>query len=382
MGTIKVTQQQLKKSNDKLKSFADHPALDQLVLVFGSLERLEEHSLVDRLRECHPGAVLAGCTTAGEILDSDVEDDTLTLTSLELQATTLRTHRVRVETMEDSFKAGEDLVKTLLDENLSYLLILSDGLAVNGSALVAGICGSLPPHIPFSGGLAGNGAEFKKTLTLDAEGVHEKCIVGVGFYGNALKVGRGSVGGWSPFGPRKMVTRSRENIVYEIDEHRALDVYSAYLGDEAEDLPASGLLFPLAIMPQSGKPGLIRTLLAIDKEQGSLTFAGDIRQGTTVQLMHANYSQLIEGAGCAAGVCLEDTTGDLDFALLISCVGRKLMLGNNTDLEVDAVMERFGQNVPSVGFYSYGEIGPFGERGACALHNQTMTVTVFSEREV
>ncbi len=178
------------------------------------------------------------------------------------------------------------------------------------------------------------------------------------------------------------MTKSKANVVYEIDHSRALDVYSAYLGDEAKDLPASGLLFPLAISPKQGKIGLIRTLLAIDKQSGSLTFAGDVPEGSIVRLMHANYDQIIDGAETAAKKCLDHGKADIDFALLISCVGRKLMLGNNTDLEIDAVVQNLGEDVVHAGFYSYGEIGPFeGSGGACELHNQTMTITTFCERE-
>ena len=382
MGRIKVTQQQVKATDGVLEPIKSGAGGGCLALVFGSTAHLEETSLHDRLRKCCGGAVLAGCTTAGEITAAGVEDETLTVTLLEFESTTVRTHCVKVESMDDSLAAGISLAKALRDENLAYLLVLSDGQAVNGSSLVKGIRETLPPGVPFSGGLAGDAARFEKTLTLDSDGVHARSIVGVGFYGDALQVRRGSVGGWVPFGPYRTVTKSKANVVYETDGERALDVYTAYLGDEAKDLPASGLLFPLAMAPKSGEMGLIRTLLAIDREKGSLTFAGDVPEGATVRLMHANYDQLIEGAENAADKCLANGKPDADLALLISCVGRKLMLGNDTDLEVDAVVEKLGRDVVHTGFYSYGEIGPFeGSGGECELHNQTMTITVISERE-
>ncbi|MBN1942284.1 MAG: FIST C-terminal domain-containing protein [Phycisphaerae bacterium] len=380
MGTLCVEQQHLLDENDSLHHVEQTDPERHLVLVFGSTERLEDGSLVGKIQESHPGALLAGCTTAGEVTGSGVSDQSVTVSSLRFGNTRIRTRRVTVPSMDDSLTAGRSLAEALREEDLSYLMILSDGLNVNGSLLVEGLHAALPAGVPFSGGLAGDGARFQKTLTLDDQGIHERSIVGIGFYGNSLKVNCGSVGGWAPFGTLKTVTRTHHNVVYEIDGNRALDVYSAYLGDEAKDLPASGLLFPLSMASGAEENGLIRTLLAIDREKGSLTFAGDIPEGSNVQLMHANYEQLVAGAQSAAEVCLADDGGEVDFTLMISCVGRKLMMGNSTDLEVEAVMERVGQNSISAGFYSYGEIGPFAASGSSELHNQTMTVTTFREK--
>jgi hypothetical protein len=379
MGSLRVELQQLHSREDPLAPIAAPSAEGHLVLVFGSRARFEDPQLHARLRAAYPRAVLAGCSTSGEITPEGVDDDTVTVASLRFAATGVASHRVRIGSMDESRRAGESLARALSRQDLQYLLVLSDGLAVNGSSLVSGIRDTLRSGVPFSGGLAGDAARFEKTLTLDRDGIHEHSVVGVGFYGSALEVRHGSVGGWTPFGPNRTVTRSTANTVYEIDGQRALDVYGAYLGDEARDLPASGLLFPLAVAPDEGQAGLIRTLLAIDRQQGSLTFAGDVPEGTTVRLMHANYDQLVEGAECAAAECLAGGAPDIDFALLISCVGRKLLLGNNTDLEVDAVVGKLGEGICCTGFYSYGEISPAGSTGTCELHNQTMTITTLAE---
>lgn len=350
----------------------------QFVLVFGATHHFESAELHDRLRAAYPTARIAGCTTSGEITGDGVTDDSITVTAMNFEDTRVRTERVAVERMEDSLQAGRDLVAALDAPDLQFLLLLSDGLAVNGSSLVAGVRESLRPGVPFSGGLAGDADRFERTLTLDCEGVHTKSIVGVGFYGTRLSVSTGSMGGWSPFGTDRLVTRAEANVVFEIDGKRALDIYSTYLGDEAKNLPASGLLFPLAL--DSGTPGetgLIRTLLAVDHEAGSLTFAGDVPEGRKVRLMHADFDQLVAGAEGAADKCL--VNGGAELALLISCVGRKLLLGSNIDFEVDAVGERIGHEPIVAGFYSYGEIGPFDGSGVCELHNQTMTIALLSE---
>jgi len=379
MGTLSCCQQQFTNSTDELVPFNNVDGKENLIFVFGSPDRIKDPSLQEWLKANCGDSHYVGCTTAGEITANGVEDNTVTLTSLAFDKTEVRTTRAKVNTMDASLDVGIKIAETLNDKDLAYVLILSDGLSVNGSSLVKGIRDTLPSNVPFSGGLAGDADRFEKTYTLDNDGVHENTVIGVGFYGDALHVERGSVGGWAPFGPFRTVTRSTNNIVYEIDNSSALDVYSAYLAEEAKDLPASGLLFPLSMSSNSGEAGLIRTLLAIDRDNGSLTFAGDVHEGSTVQLMHANYDQLIQGAENAAADCLKKDSAESDFALLISCVGRKLLLGHNTDLEVDAVSSTLGRNVTCAGFYSYGEIGLLSGSNGCEFHNQTMTLTILRE---
>jgi hypothetical protein len=379
MGSLTVRIQQLSSLDEPLNPIEKLESNQHLILVFGSTAHFENPQLTSQLRQSYPDAVIAGCSTAGEITPDGVEDDTVTITSLGFKSTQVRSARVHLDDMTDSETMGRELASTLAADDLAYLMVLSDGLAVNGSSLVKGIRETLPEGVPFSGGLAGDAARFQKTLTLDNDGIHEKSIVAIGFYGEKLLVSHGSVGGWVPFGPTRRVTKSTANTVYEIDCRRALDIYSTYLGDEAQNLPASGLLFPLALSTQDGDSGVIRTLLAIDKEEGSLTFAGDIPEGAEVRLMHANYDQLVAGAELAADDCHPNPKQEADFALLISCVGRKLLLGTNTELEVDAVVDKFGGDLACTGFYSYGEISPSNLTGKCELHNQTMTITSLSE---
>jgi hypothetical protein len=119
----------------------------------------------------------------------------------------------------------------------------------------------------------------------------------------------------------------------------------------------------------------------VDEEKNSMTFAGDIPEGCYVRLMKADFDKLIEGANLAA----EHTTvrgGDSSdkLAVLISCVGRKLILGQRIDEEVEGVKRVLGDGATLTGFYSYGEISPLVESARCELHNQTMTITTFAER--
>jgi hypothetical protein len=263
---------------------------------------------------------------------------------------------------------------------LVHLFVLSDGLNVNGSDLVAGISKRLPASVAVTGGLCGDGARFERThACLNGFSATEN-VVGIGFYGSALRVGYGSLGGWDPFGPERRVTRSEGNILYELDGAPALDLYEKYLGEHAASLPSSGLLFPLTVRKDRQETGVVRTILAINREARSLTFAGDVPTGYYARLMRANFDRLLEGAAGAARTsneALGTTTPDL--AILVSCVGRKLVLKQRIEEEVESVQGVLGQKVVMTGFYSYGEISPFTPSAPCELHNQTMTVTTFSE---
>lgn len=280
----------------------------------------------------------------------------------------------------NSFQAGEKLAQALPHKSLVHVLVLSDGQNVNGSELVEGMTKHLPPRVTLTGGLAGDGDRFKETLVLWDGPPASNTIAAVGLYGRRLKVGFGSLGGWDAFGPERLITRSAGNVLYELDHQPALALYKKYLGEHASELPASGLLFPLSLRSEEGE-SVVRTILSFSEAEQSLTFAGDIPQGEYARLMKANFDRLIDGAVGAAQTSYEAIGGiSPDLALLISCVGRKLVLKQRIEEEVEGVQEIMGKQTALAGFYSYGEISPFTPSAKCELHNQTMTITTFTEQ--
>ena len=351
----------------------------QLVLLFGSPACLKQTAWQEDIVSAYPNAHRLGCSTAGEIFGTEVTDETLVATAIVFEHTKLHGVSLKLGDVSDSFQAGERLANSLPHESLVHVLVISDGQNVNGSELVAGLTQHLPPGVTLTGGLAGDGDLFQETLVL-WDGPPESNIIAVlGLYGDRIKVGFGSLGGWDAFGPERLVTRSASNILYELDEQPALGLYKKYLGEYARDLPASGLLFPLSLKTSAGE-SVVRTILGIDEAEHSLTFAGDMPEGGHVRLMKANFDRLIDGAVGAAQTSYEaigSTSPEL--ALLISCVGRKLVLKQRIEEEVEGVQEVLGQDTVLAGFYSYGEISPFNPSARCELHNQTMTITTLSE---
>lgn len=353
-----------------------------LVFLFGSTQILKGESLYPKMREAYPKAILFGCTTSGEICDTQVSDDSLVITAVFFQSTRVLGARVRLREVGNSLQAGQYLAGLLDKDGLVHVLVLSDGLAINGSELVQGLAAGLPDGVSVTGGLSGDGDKFQETLVM-LNGAPESGMVAVlGLYGDHLQVGYGSMGGWDPFGPERLITRSEGNILYEFDGKSALDLYKTYLGDHAKGLPATGLLFPLCIRTQAGESWLVRTILSIDEEHQSMTFAGDVPEGFYARLMKANFDRLVDGAMEAAKVSRQPLgTSSPDLALLISCVGRKMVLKQRIEEELEGVREMLGDRSALAGFYSYGEISPFAQGEKCALHNQTMAVTTFLEEE-
>lgn len=352
----------------------------QLVLVFGSPGALRQADLVPRIRKAYPRAELLGCSTAGEIAGTRVSDDSLVATAVRFEHTRVRGHHIRIESAEESHQAGRHLAESLPREGLVHALVISKGHRINGSALVAGLTRGLPEGVSLTGGLSADGPRFGETLVLWGERAEPDAIAILGFYSQRLEVGYASLGGWDPFGPARLITRSEGQVLYELDGQSALEIYKNYLGKHARDLPASALLFPLSLQTEDASTPVVRTILGIDEAERSMSFAGDVPTGAYAQFMKANFDRLIDGAMGAAGNCTKTTGGGApELALLISCVGRKLVLKQRVEEEVEGVREVLGERTALAGFYSYGEISPFTPSARCELHNQTMTITTFSE---
>lgn len=352
----------------------------QWLLVFGGVDFFSAPAFADSLRAAFPDAVLLGCSTAGEISQKGVDDGSCVISAVRFDATRLIAAATTLVGMDDSRAAGVRIGEQLKVPGLRAVMIFGPGVAINGSALVAGIESVIGTGVPLTGGLAGDGGAFQRTWTLGSGGSTDNGVVAVGFVGDGLQFRHGSFGGWEPFGPARKVTRCEGNVLFELDGAPALDVYKRYLGDYAKGLPASGLLFPFAMLGENhDEIGLIRTILAVSEADGSLTLAGEIVPDGFLKLMHASTDSLVSGAEAAAEAAAAADSGGESLAVLVSCVGRKLVMGERVDEEVEAVGDVFGAEAMLTGFYSYGEISPFTPGVSCKLHNQTMTISLISE---
>ncbi len=357
-----------------------------LVLLFGESSVLKDAGLLATLKAAYPNGHFLGCSTAGEISGTRVLDRSLVTTALHFDQAHVAGACLTIDDERSSLEVGARLAESLDPDGLTHVFVLSDGLRINGTDLVRGLTTHLPAGVTATGGLSGDGARFEETLVLWDGAPAPNNVAALGLYGPGLTIGCGSLGGWDPFGPERRITKSRGNVLYELDDRSALDLYKQYLGEHAAGLPATGLLFPLSLRNRvpgtgDGDTGVVRTILSVSEADRSLTFAGDVPEGAYARLMKANFDRLIDGAIGAAKTSHE-AIGESppDLAILISCVGRKLVLKQRIEEEVEGVRDVLGDRTVLAGFYSYGEISPFTPDARCELHNQTMTITTIAER--
>lgn len=373
------------KKGWSVKAFPKLDSKKTLVIVFGASDYLKKPKPIKELIDAYPHSHIVGCSSSGEIFETEINDDSLSVAVAQFKNASIKVASMPIDHSKNSFSIGSKLAKKLAAPKLKNIIVLSDGLNVNGTELINGLLSKTDNSVIITGGLAGDADRFEKTWVLNQDKIPKSNVVtAIGLYGDKLEIGYGTKAGWDIFGPERIITKSEGNVLYEIDGHPALELYKKYLGDRASDLPAAALLFPLAIRETSDTDvKLIRTILAIDEKTQSMRFAGDVPQGWHTQLMRANFDGLIEGASAAgemANIIAKNTVNKNTLTLAISCVGRRLILGERAEEEIEAVLEKLPKLTKLIGFYSYGEICPTGLT-SCELHNQTMTVTTISEKE-
>lgn len=377
---MKITQMSWDSSAGWKHIYGDTTITPQLILCFGSRSVLTDESHYYYLHKNYPNCTIVSSSSGGEILNDEVHDNTIIATLIEFEKTTIKTILLDVASTEMSFGIGQKIAQELNTQDLAGIFLITDGLSVNGSQIASGLSSLLHNKIPVTGGMACDGENFEKTLVgLNAPPSSNK-VVAIGFYGKNVKIGHGSMGGWVPFGPEREITKSKGNILYELSGQPALTLYKKYLGDSADKLPSEALLYPLSIKSTiDSSDETVRTVLAVDEENQSLTFAGDIPEGSIAQLMYGNFDSLIEGAENAAKQAAINTGSTEQLAILISCIGRRMLMGQNINDELEAIYSYWNKKIPLTGFYSYGEISPHQKTGECRLHNQTMTITTIGE---
>jgi len=374
-------EQGIKEKNQTWKFLDARKNLKQpLVMVFGNRYALESENIYQEVRELYPEGHLVFGTTSGEILEDSVYDESIVLTAIEFEKSTfkvvhenMKTHGMNVEDL------GRSLVNNLTEDNLKHTFIIAEGTNVNGSGLIKGLETNLDKKVSISGGLCGDDARFERTLASYNETPKEGEVICIGFYGDTLEITSANYGGWTGFGPERTITKSKNNILYELDGKAALDLYKLYLGDKADGLPEAALLYPLSVHMPDSKEVIVRTILNIDEENNAMILAGDVPEGSKVQLMMSTVDDIADGAAIAGQYAMRNRKKDPELALLVSCVGRKLVMDQRTEEEVEEVIGSIGDTAKIVGFYSYGEMAPFAGQDECKLHNQTMTLTLFSE---
>lgn len=351
-----------------------------LVLVLGNRYLLENDTIYKEVKQLYPDGHIVFGSTSGDITSESVDDESILITAIEFEKSSflIKTSNVLNSNL-DSFKTGKDLINQFPEEGLKYVFVLSEGSFINGSELTKGMNSAIDENLLITGGLCGDAARFEKTLASYNENPKTGEIIAIGFYGESLEVSFSIHGGWTPFGPERIVTKSKSNVLFELDNKPALDLYKKYLGDKSAELPAAALLYPLNVKSTEEKQAFVRTILNINEDDNTMILAGDIPENSKVQLMMTNVDNIANASERAARQALELRTNKPQLALLVSCIGRKLVLDQRVEEEIEEVVAVVGSETTMCGFYSYGEIAPFHGESNCQLHNQTMTITLISE---
>ncbi len=350
-----------------------------LVLIFGDRFLLEDEAIYKEIRGFYPDGELVFGSTSGEILDTHVYEGIIAVTAIEFEQASFKIVRENVSDFASIEAMGEAISDQFVKAELQHVFVISDGSFVNGSGLIEGLESNDNYFASITGGLCGDGTRFEKTLASYNELPKQGEVVAIGFYGENLEISYANYGGWTPFGPERTITKSEENILYEIDGQPALDLYKKYLGDKAKELPQAALLYPLTVQQNEDTEPLVRTILNIDEETNSMILAGDVPENSKVQLMMSTMDDIANGAYHAAQLAMQNRKDKPELAILVSCVGRRLVLAERTEEEIEEVSEVVGDQAKLTGFYSYGEMAPFAGKSECQLHNQTMTLTLMSE---
>ena len=352
----------------------------QVAFLFGSAGFIKQSDAFERCAEVYPHAHLLGCSTAGEIIDTNVSRDTVAITALAFARTGVSVARVDVPGPEGSFEAGQKLIRSLDPDGLKHVLVISEVLQVDASQVMNGINAALPGGVSLSGGFSADGDRQQISHIWCNGGPAQSSVAALGFYGDHLKIGSAATGLWGQFGPVRRVTKSKGSMLYELDGRSALGLYKEYLGELATGLPASGLLFPISLSVRNTGHSVLRGLLSVDEAAQSMRFAGDVPEGSQVRMMMGSIERLIDDAYVAARQSvagLGNTPAQLAF--LVSCNGRRVVLSQRVEEEIEAVRDVLGEQAVLTGFYSCGEIAPIAPGEAAELHNETLAITTFAE---
>lgn len=374
------TVQLVKKENTWEYLTANTALKKPLVLVLGNRFLLEAPNIYNEIKSMYPDGEIVFGSTSGDITSNAVNDNTITITATEFEKSSflIKTSNIKDSNL-DSYKTGVNLVNQFPEEGLKYIFVLSEGSFINGSELTKGMNAATNNNVLVTGGLCGDAARFEKTIAAYNENPKPGEIIAIGFYGETLEVSFSIHGGWTPFGPERVVTKSSFNTLYELDNRPALDLYKKYLGEKSKELPAAALLYPLNVKSKEENQSFVRTILNINEDENAMILAGDIPENSKVQLMMTNVDNIANASERAAKQALELRVNKPQLALLVSCIGRKLVLDQRVEEEIEEVVSVLGNTTTICGFYSYGEIAPFHGENNCQLHNQTMTITLISE---
>lgn len=367
-------------SHELTSSLEDLPSIDfpcekiDLVFIHGSPFSLEDPILLDNFRDAFPNAELLGCSSAGEMINGQTFDNAIVFSALHFEKSTIKSARVgSSENESDEFDGGRKLAASLDADDLQFIVIYCEGLGLDCDEMISGIQAELGRNIPIAGGLAGDSLLFERTILMDRDGAYDNGAVAVGIYGDSFTVNR-SASLFEKEGIGIEISASDGNMLTGINGRPALEEYTKMLGEKADQLPGICLNFPITILdPETQQPLYCRTMHEII--DNNILAAGTVPEGPARLIDLTNPEDFFIDANNTSKAA---TTEAAEFAVIVNCAGRRAALGDRWTEEQSIIQDNFAE-IPSIGFYSYGEIGECRNTGSTIVHNQAVNIFTFHE---
>lgn len=351
---------------DALKSsdLASYPSI--LIQIFsGNLDRSLLQNIASTLHSEVPSAVIIGATTAGEIENATMHEESIIISVTAFDHTALKS--IHINDI-DSNSLGRYIAQNIITEETKSIIMFADGIKCNGDEILSGFNDVAKNDIIIAGGMAGDNYRFQQTYLIHGADVFDAGVVAVALNGPELSVFHNYNLSWRPIGREMLITKAQGNRIYEIDHKPILEIYRTYLGKEVViGMPDSAIEFPLLFI--QGGVTIARSMIAV-MEDGSILYAGEIPLNEKVRFGIGNSSLFNEGIDKSYGLSAQNP---IEALFIYSCAGRKAFLGKALENE----FEPLANIAPLSGFFTYGEF--YHSHEGNKLLNITTTMLGLSE---
>lgn len=319
-----------------------------------------------------------GSTTAGEILDAEIHEQSTVLMLLDMKK---EHYKIFCEASADTYKISGDLAKfakaTFTNPSI---IVVSSGLTIDAEHIISGIK-DYDNSIPLYGGLAGDDLTMKASYVFSNQYESSTGLIGLVLDNDSINIAGLATSGWDNIGVEKTITKSEGNIVYTIDDEPAVDVFVKFfqftesIYNSSEIVAMNFAQYPLQLKKDNGNT-VLRAPLMADVDSRALIFAGGIPQGSRVQFSVPPGFDLVDKTRDRVSV-LKNEIANPDAVIIFSCKARHLALG--PIMEDEAGKMRAIWNKPLIGFFTYGEIGT-AKDSVCDFHNETCSMVLLEEK--
>ncbi|MEM7593259.1 MAG: diguanylate cyclase [Cyanobacteria bacterium P01_A01_bin.83] len=351
--------------------FSNHPPEKTLIQVFsGWVQKNEIERLLHELKEVFPDTPIVGTTTAGEIIDSKVTENTVVVNFSFFDSTTIQT--TIVGQSDELWSMGKIIARDLAPSDPTAIIMfgcsLKEGRTIDASQILNALYEELPQTV-IAGAQAGDNGNAVMSYVFTEDGIVEYGAAAASLSGTNLNVQNSYNLSWVPIGKKLTITKASGSRVYSIDQRSPLELYQHYLGQEVVNgLPLTAADFPLIME----RDGITMALHAIGvNDDGSFDYIHSFAPGEEVQFGFCHSGLL--------SLAAEETFDQLRLnsvqaAFIYSCVSRKWVLGEDIDVEIAPIATL----APTAGFFAYGEYFTHPQ-GKCLFFSQTMTVLTLTE---